>query len=82
VENRRLWTTPIDGFRLGGTPSGRSTMSDIYPIGLPSNNDPFSEDDLLSEEMLTELDRRTDADFVGDDDVVVEVDDEDERDRE
>ncbi|GAB2459440.1 hypothetical protein HD599_001355 [Conyzicola lurida] len=45
-------------------------MSDIYPIGLPSNNDPFSEDDLISGEELTELASRTDSDYVADDDVV------------
>jgi hypothetical protein len=45
-------------------------MSDNYPVGLPSSNDPFSDDDELDDATITESARLTDDDFVGEDDYV------------
>ncbi|MET4581207.1 hypothetical protein ABIE21_000697 [Conyzicola nivalis] len=45
-------------------------MSDIYPVGLPSSNDPFSDDQELDDETITEYARLTDDDFAGEDDYV------------
>lgn len=45
-------------------------MTDFYPIGLPSNNDPFSEDDQLDDKTIAEYAALTDDDFTGEDDYV------------
>lgn len=55
-------------------------MTDFYPIGLPSNNDPFSEDDQLDDETITRYASLTDDDYVGEDDAIdTSAEDEDQR---
>jgi hypothetical protein len=45
-------------------------MSDIYPVGLPSSGDPFSDAPELSDETISEYSALTDDDFADDDDAI------------
>jgi len=45
-------------------------MTDFYPIGLPSNNDPFNDDGQLDDETITEYAALTDDDYVDEDDYI------------
>jgi len=47
-------------------------MSDIYPVGLPSSGDPFSDMPIIDEEAVTERDFEVDDEFVDDDDALAD----------
>ena len=47
-------------------------MSDIYPVGLPSSGDPFSDMPIVNEEVITERDAEIDDDFVDDEDAIAD----------
>jgi len=47
-------------------------MSDIYPVGLPSSGDPFSDMPIVDEEAITERDAEIDDEYVDDEDAVAD----------
>jgi hypothetical protein len=49
-------------------------MSDIYPVGLPSSGDPFSDMPIIDDEEITERDEEFDDEFVDDEDAIADDD--------
>ena len=47
-------------------------MSDIYPVGLPSSGDPFSDMPIIDDETITERDEELDDEFVDDEDAIAD----------
>jgi hypothetical protein len=47
-------------------------MSDIYPVGLPSSGDPFSDMPIVDDETIAERDEELDDDFVDDEDAIAD----------
>ncbi|WP_188509304.1 hypothetical protein [Conyzicola nivalis] len=49
-------------------------MSSMYPVGLPSSGDPFSDMPIVDEQLITDRDELVDDDFAGDDEFVDDAD--------